>query len=140
MTLYHGTSERRLRQILEMDCIRATGVKSAVSFSTRFKPAHYWANMAASEDRSEPVVLKMSGILLLEAQYKLIPFSDPVWGEGKCDWEYEVQIKEDVYPLSDFLKSYETVSWSELRNKCPQNILIWANKLTYLKKTAKMVM
>jgi hypothetical protein len=35
-----------------------------------------------------------------------MPYSDPVWGEGKCDWEYEVRIEKKIHPLSDVMKNY----------------------------------
>ena len=111
MILYHGTSKRRLYKILEQDRLRAIGPKPAVCFTTRIGPARYWGHVSARADQSEPFVLRFNAKLLLEAGFTLMPFSDPCWGTGACDWEREVRIEENVSPVSEFLKGYGSVPW-----------------------------
>ena len=83
-----------------------TIVGPAVCLSSRYKPALYWASLSALDDNSDPFVLRIGAKELLENGYTLMPYSDPVWGEGKCDWEYEVRIEKKIHPLSDVMKNY----------------------------------
>jgi hypothetical protein len=55
--------------------------------------------MSAWADTSEPVVLRLEAKRLLEDGYALIPFSDPVWGIGECDWEHEICIEKKCEPI-----------------------------------------
>jgi hypothetical protein len=52
--------------------------------------------MSGWTDTCAPVVIKFSVEKLLENGYALMPYSDPVWGEGECDWEREVRIEGDI--------------------------------------------
>ena len=122
MILYHGTSERRLDTIRTENRLTATGLSPAVCMSTRIGPAKYWANISAWTDTCEPFVLRLMAKPLLEAGFTLMPFSDPVWGRGECDWEREVRVEEDIHPLSDFLKRFDRVPWDADLKNCPRNI------------------
>jgi hypothetical protein len=92
--LYHGTSTARLRHILEEDCLRKAGIgDQKVALTKEKSVAEYFACVAVSadahdhpEEESSPVVLELDGAGLFELNYDLIPFSDPIWGEGECDW------------------------------------------------------
>jgi hypothetical protein len=100
MILYHGTSKKRLQRILADNCLKAnTVIDPSVCMSSRYEPALYWANMSAWTDTSSPVIIRFEAMTLLDNWYSLIPYSDPVWGEKRCDWEREVRTNEDIYPL-----------------------------------------
>jgi hypothetical protein len=127
MFLYHGTSELRLRHILEEDCLRASTVNiPRVCMSSKYEPALYWANMSAWTDSSSPFVIRLKAEDLLDNMYALTPYSDPFHGEGQCDWEYEVSICEDIFPLREVMKDFKEVLWTEVRNRCPPSVLMWA--------------
>ncbi len=119
MILYHGTSDKRLRRILKMDMLETQEFHSSICFSTRYKPAHYWSNLSALDDESVPVILKLNAIKLLEEGYDLFPYSDPVYGEGICDWEYEVRVIDDIHPLSMFLISHGIVPLVDINQLRP---------------------
>lgn len=122
MILYHGTSENRLRSILDEDRLTVASRHTAVCLSSRYIPARYWASLSAVTDENVPVVLELHAKCLLETGYTLIPYSDPAWGEGQCDWEYEVRIEEDVDPLSDVLINHYKVSWDNKRVRIPSEL------------------
>jgi len=52
-------------------------------------------------------VLDGEGLLVLN--YNLVPFSDPVWGDGECDWENEIECWDDIKPLDEVLMAVEPV-------------------------------
>jgi len=127
MILYHGTSKLRLKQILEEDCLRTTTANMPrVCLSSKYEPALYFANLSAWTDTSSPFVIRLKAEDLLDNMYVLTPYSDPFYGEGECDWEYEVSICEDIYPLGEVIKDFKEVPWTEVRSKCPPSILRWA--------------
>jgi hypothetical protein len=45
----------------------------------------------------------------LADSYNLVPFSDPYWGEGECDWENEIECRDDIEPLEEVLIVVEPV-------------------------------
>jgi hypothetical protein len=55
------------------------------------------------------VVLVLDGEGLLALNYNLVPFSDPYWGEGECDWENEIECWDDIEPLDEVLMAVEPV-------------------------------
>ena len=98
--LYHGTAAGRWKQIKQEGMLKPAriGIK-VVSMSTDRKVADYFANNSAKADKCTPVVLEINHSALIRDGYDLQPFSDPIWGEGKCDWECEVISEVDI-PLS----------------------------------------
>ena len=63
-----------------------------IALTTERSVAEYFACNTVSADKrndpeeeSGPVVLVLNGEGLLARNYNLVPFSDPYWGEGKCD-------------------------------------------------------
>jgi hypothetical protein len=96
--LYHGTSRARLLSILHDGVIRVapTGVR-CVSLTDSFDVARYFAGIAAQCDLDEgrgdgEAVIVFIAADRVDAQ----PFSDPVWGDGECDWERERAVWSDV--------------------------------------------
>lgn len=127
MYLYHGTSISNLHHILDEDMLlTATTGDPAVCTSHELGPAEYWANLTASQDASDPVIILLDVKKLLINGYELIPFSDPIYGEGKCDWECEVRVYEDIHPLSAVMKGYEEIARSDVRGKSPGLIAVLA--------------
>jgi hypothetical protein len=51
----------------------------------------------------------LDGEELLALDYNLVPFSDPYWGEGECDWENEIECWDNVEPLEEVLIAIEPV-------------------------------
>ena len=115
--LYHGTSTARLKRILEDGRLRkATVGDQKIALTTERSVAEYFACNAVSADNhdhpdaeSSPVVLVLDGAGLLVLNYKLVPFSDPIWGDGECDWENEIECWDDIEPLEEVLMAVEPV-------------------------------
>jgi hypothetical protein len=116
--LYHGTSIARLKRILEDGRLRTSGTDNPkISLTTKRSVAEYWACHAVFGDRhdrpgedSSEVVLVLDGEGLLELNYDLSAFSDPIWGEGECDWENEIACWDDIEPLDEVLIAIEPVA------------------------------
>jgi hypothetical protein len=113
--LYHGTSTARLKRILEDGRLRrATTGDQKIALTTERSVAEYFACNAVFGDKhdhpdaeSSPVVLVLDGAGLLVLNYKLVPFSDPIWGDGECAWENEVECWDDIEPLEEVLMAVE---------------------------------
>jgi hypothetical protein len=45
---------------------------------------------------------------LLKNGNTLTPYSDPIWGEEKCDWECEIRTYQEIYPLAEMIRNYST--------------------------------
>ena len=121
--LYHGTSTARLRRILADGILRIspTGDRK-VSLTTERSVAEYFAcNAVFGDERnyrgeeSKPVVLALDGEGLLELNYDLTPFNDPVYGEGECEWENEIACWADI-ELDEILIGVEPVAVERLRD------------------------
>ena len=114
-TLYHGTSTYRLRGILREDTLRvsSTGDDQKVALTPVRPVAEYFARNAVfgdrhvfpvpSDEETHPVVLELDGDALIAEHYDLQRYSDPVWGEGQCDWENEIACWQDIESLGDVL-------------------------------------
>jgi hypothetical protein len=117
--LYHGTSTARLKRILEDGRLRRPTFKKkkiAIALTTERSVAEYFACNAVFGDKhdhpdeeSGPVVLVLDGEGLLALNYNLVPFSDPYWGDGECDWENEIECWDDIEPLEEVLLAIEPV-------------------------------
>jgi hypothetical protein len=115
--LYHGTSTARLKRILADGRLRrATSGDQRIALTTERCVAEYFACNAVFADKhdhpgeeSSAVVLVLGGEGLLALNYNLIPFSDPVWGDGECDWENEIECWDDIEPLDEVLMAVEPV-------------------------------
>lgn len=123
--LLHGTSLRSLARILAEDRLRVGAIGNAyISTSPNPSVAAYWAASQAECDdrpgvggragRDAEVAAGSAGAVLVLSRAKLTaagidpkPFSDPVFGEGACDWEQEEAIDTDVAPLSACLLRVE---------------------------------
>ena len=122
-TLYHGTSKWRLHAIMAENRLRGFSIDiPAVSTSDKIEPALYWANRTAWLDTSDPVLIRLNSDKLLAKQYVLDRYSDPIFGEGKCDWESEIRVSGIIFPLDEVMESYEEVPWNDLRRNCPLQI------------------
>ena len=55
------------------------------------------------------MVLVLDGEELLALNYDLAEFSDPIWGDGECDWEKEIECWDDIDPLDEVLIRVEPV-------------------------------
>jgi RNA:NAD 2'-phosphotransferase (TPT1/KptA family) len=116
--LYHGTSSARLKRILEQDRLRrATVGDQKIALTTDRSVAEYSACNAVFADRhdrpsedSSAVVLMLDAKGLLVLNYELVQFSDPVWGDGECDWENEIECWDDIEPLKEVLIAVEPVA------------------------------
>jgi hypothetical protein len=116
--LYHGTSTARLQRIRTAGRLRrATSGDQKVALTTERSVAEYFACNAAWADKhdrppsadSSGVVLVLDGEGLLALNYNLTPFSDPIWGEGACDWENEIECWDDIEPFEEVLMAVERV-------------------------------
>jgi hypothetical protein len=115
--LYDGTSTARLKQILKDGRLRrATVGDQKIALTTERSVAEYFASNAVFADKhdrpdgdSSGVVLVLEGEALLADNYNLIPFSDPIWGDGECDWENEIECWDDIDPLDEVLIAIEPV-------------------------------
>lgn len=107
--LFHGTSTRRWRRIQKDGLLRVAPVGlRVISMSEDPRVALHFAEMAVFGDRYDsprcrtgPIILAVNAKALLSKGYELVRLSDPVWGEGACDWELEVASRINV-PL-DFV-------------------------------------
>lgn len=123
-TLYHSTSTARLKRILADGRLRrATSGDQKIALTTERCVAEYFACNAVFADKhdhpdeeSSPVVLVLDGEGLLALNYSLLPFSDPVWGEGECDWENEIECWDDIEPLEEVLIAVEPVAPERYRD------------------------
>jgi hypothetical protein len=115
--LYHGTSTARLKHILEDGRLRRASIgDQKIALSPERSVAEYFACNAVFADKhdhpdeeSSPVVLALDGEGLLADNYNLVPFSDPCWGDGECDWENEIECWDDIEPLEEVLMAVEPV-------------------------------
>jgi hypothetical protein len=115
--LYHGTSTARLKRILEDSCLRKSKIgDQKIALTTERCVAEYFACVAVFGDRhdrpneeSSGVVLMLDGEGLLVLNYDLAEFRDPIWGEGECDWENEIECRDDIDPLEEVLVRVEPV-------------------------------
>jgi hypothetical protein len=115
--LYHGTSTARLKRILQDGRLRRPTIgDQKIALTTERSVAEYFAFNAVFGDKrnypgeeSSPVVLVLDGEGLLALNYNLVPFSDPYWGEGECDWENEIECWDDIEPLEEVLMAVEPV-------------------------------
>jgi hypothetical protein len=109
--LYHGTSTYRLKSIQCENCLRVSQPgEPKVSLTTERRVAEYFAcNMVFADrhdhpdEQSHPVILVLDGDGLDELLYDLEPFSDDIYGDGKCDWEKEIACWDDIDPLEEVL-------------------------------------
>jgi len=112
--LYHGTSTHRLQGILRENClpVSETGDDQTVALTPDRSVAEYFAQLAVRgdwdfhgipEEKTRPVVLELDGDGLIEQNYDLQRYSDPVWGEGECDWEKEIACWQDIKPVEEVL-------------------------------------
>lgn len=95
--LYHGTTTKRWAAIQEVGAILPAriGVK-VVSMTTERKVADYFADNSASFDKCGTVILQIDRAALEKDGFVLEEFSDPVWGDGECDWEKEVACETPI--------------------------------------------
>jgi hypothetical protein len=115
--LYHGTSTARLKCILTDGRLRkAPCGDQKIALTTERSVAEYFACNAVFADKhdhpdeeSRPVVLVLDGEGLLALNYNLVPFSDPCWGDGECDWENEIECWDDIEPLDEVLLAAEPI-------------------------------
>ena len=112
--LYHGTSTARLNRILEDGRLRRSPFgDQKIALTTERSVAEYFACNAVSGEKydnpgeeSSPVVLVLDGEGLLELNYNLVSFSDPILGRrgvrlGKRD--------SVLGPLDEVLMAVEPV-------------------------------
>jgi hypothetical protein len=113
--LYHGTTYVRWKEIAAANCLQIpdTGTRQ-VSMTTRRSVAEYFALNSLEGDHHDRrdahnfgVVLVLNARALRAHRYDLRPFSDPVWGVGKCCWENEIACTTNITPLSEFLCAVE---------------------------------
>ena len=115
--LYHGTTSRRLRDILRENRLRLPQAgDQKISLTTERSVAEYFASNAVfgdhrshPDEESKPVLLLLDGAGLLALHYELESFSDPIWGDGECDWENEIACWTDIDPLDEVLIDIEPV-------------------------------
>jgi hypothetical protein len=91
-------------------CGKATVGDQKIALTTQRSVAEYFACNAVFADKhdrpdedSSGVILVLDGEGLLALKYDLVPFSDPVWGEGECDWENEIECWDDIEPVEEVL-------------------------------------
>ena len=116
--LYHGTSTYRLKEILrENRLLLPPAGDQKISLTTERSVAEYFACNAVfgdhqghPDEESKPVLLVLDGAGLLALQYELERFSDPIWGDGECDWENEIACWTDIDPLDEVLIEIEHLS------------------------------
>jgi hypothetical protein len=133
--LYHGTSTARLKLILGENRLRkATSCDRKIALTTERSVAEYFVCNAVfadkhdrPEEKSSAVVLVLDGEGLLSLNYDLAEFRDPIWGDGECDWENEIECWDDIEPLEEVLIRVEAIppqrhqdfmaSWSRVRSR-----------------------
>ena len=96
--LYHGTSQARRESILRDGMIRrAQSGPAKVALTNSVDVAAYWAALAADTDRQDGRGDGAAVVLCVDAdQVSAEVYSDPIWGDGECDWEREVAVWGDV--------------------------------------------
>jgi hypothetical protein len=66
-------------------------------------------NTIRPDEESSAVVLVLDGEGLLTLNYDLAEFRDAIWGDGECDWENEIECRDDIEPLEEVLIRVEAV-------------------------------
>lgn len=95
--LYHGTSAKRFERMQEDGFIKVAPIGvECVSTSRKREVAQYFAELAADCDQSSVIILELDPAALVAAGLELDEFSDPVWGEGECEWEEEIACWQDI--------------------------------------------
>lgn len=127
LILFHGTSARRFALIMHAGTINpGFSGNRHVSLTPSFGVACVWADSASScSDYEEglPIVLSIDARGLIYRGFPDIePFSDPVWGEGECDWEQEVACHGPIE--TDFIISVT----SNILNKKEMDAVVKAGK------------
>jgi hypothetical protein len=109
MSLYHGTTAKRLAKIEADGTIRIAPIGVAVvSMTATPEIAAFFAKVSNDYDKSKPVILEIDDEALIRDGFVLEPFSDPIWGEGSCDWEQETICETDI-PFSYVTNIIHTV-------------------------------
>jgi hypothetical protein len=122
--LYHGTSTARLKRILEDGRLRkATVGDQKIALTTERSVAEYFACNAVFGDRhdrpneeSSGVVLVLDGEGLLALNFDLAEFRDPIWGDGECNWENEIECWDESEPLEEVLMGVEPIPAERYRD------------------------
>jgi hypothetical protein len=120
--LYHGTSTLRLEGILADNRLQVSvSGDPKISLTPARSVAEYFACNAVNGDRhdhpddeSDPVVLTIDGEHLQALLYQLDSYSDPVWGDGECDWENEIACWDNIDPLDEVLIEVAPVTGGSL--------------------------
>jgi hypothetical protein len=94
---------------------RSTFGDQKIALTTEQSVAEYFACNAVFGDKrnhsgegSSPVVLVVDGEGCA-LNYNLVPFTDPYWGDGKCDWENEIECWDDIELLDEVLLAAEPI-------------------------------
>jgi hypothetical protein len=125
--LYHGTDTVSLRTIQTGNVLQP-GNTGGISTTSDQRVAMFWAEMACFRQRREgdpsakPVVLILDPFSIEDDGYDIYLFSDPVWGEGLCDWEQEERINGALENLDTYIievqhptneKVEQAVAWAD---------------------------
>jgi hypothetical protein len=112
--LYHGTSTRRLKEILRQNSLRITAMGGEkISLTPERSVAEYFACNAVFGDRHDhpneecnPIILVLDGECLVALLYELEGYT----GDGEeCDWENEIACWSAIDPLDEVLIDIEPV-------------------------------
>lgn len=99
--LYHGTSSLIWAAIRREGSLRpGPHGHQHVSLSRDPRVARYFAGLAAGAHEegqaAAPVILAVSREDLAGAGLTPLPFIDPVWGAGECEWEAEEAVSGSI--------------------------------------------
>lgn len=132
--LYHGTSSLIWTVIRQEGYLRpGPHGHQHVSLSRDPRVARYFAGLAAGAhdegQAAEPVILAVSRADLAGVGLTPLPFIDPVWGAGECEWEAEEAVSGsipagllseiDMTEFKDKLTREEIIALRELNDPVP---------------------
>jgi hypothetical protein len=102
---------------------KATIGDQKIALTTERSVAEYFACNAVFADKhdypdedSTGVVHMLDGEELLALNYDLAEFRDPIWGDGGCDWENEIECRDDIEPLEEVLIRVDPVPAQRYRD------------------------
>lgn len=123
--LYHGTTTRRLTQILRDNVLKISPTGDPkIALTIAPSVAEYFALNALNalpgdrhdrrDHENRPVIMRLDGEVLVRQGYQLRAYADTFWGPGRCNWENEIACWEDIRPLHEVVIGIDPVPLDRL--------------------------